>query len=62
VVVAKSLAAYGVVVVVHRALPPLGLLRLAMDVALYLAIVLSTRALRLREMIVTIRDAIRARG
>ncbi len=60
--IAKSLAAYGVVYLAHRALAPLGPVRLVVDGLLYLAIVLATGALRLREMIAIARDSLRNRG
>jgi O-antigen/teichoic acid export membrane protein len=62
VTLSKSLAAYGVVVLVHRGLASLGPLRLVVDGALYLTIVLSTGALRLREMLGVAREAIRNRS
>ncbi len=60
--IGKSLAAYGVVLLAHRVLAPLGPIRLVVDGLLYLALVLATGALRLREMIGIARDAMRSRG
>jgi O-antigen/teichoic acid export membrane protein len=58
--IAKSLAAYLVVSLVHTLLASLGPARLVLDAALYLAIVLATGAVRPREMVQVIRDSRRA--
>lgn len=58
----KSLLAFAVVVLVHRALEPIGAIRLVVDGIVYLVIVLSTGALRLREMFGMARQAVRARS
>jgi O-antigen/teichoic acid export membrane protein len=62
VAIGKSLVAYGVVFLLHRALSGLGHLRLIVDGAAYLVLVLSTGALRLREMFDVARNALRSRG
>jgi O-antigen/teichoic acid export membrane protein len=55
---AKSLAAYGIVVVIHVLLRPLGPARLVIDVAVYLALTIATGALRPGEMVSTARQAL----
>jgi O-antigen/teichoic acid export membrane protein len=58
--IGKSLAAYLLVALVHRLLVSLGPARLIVDAALYAAIVLSTGAVRPREMARVIRESRRA--
>jgi hypothetical protein len=60
--IAKSFLAFGVVIVVHRALAFLGGLRLIVDGIVYLAIVISTGALRVGEMFAIARQAVRDRS
>jgi O-antigen/teichoic acid export membrane protein len=62
IAIAKSLAACAVVWVIHRSLASIGPLRLIVDVAVYLLLVLSTGALRLRDMVSLARDALRRRA
>jgi O-antigen/teichoic acid export membrane protein len=62
VTIAKSFLAFGVVVFVHRALESLGPLRLIVDGVVYLVIVIATGALRLREMLGIVRQAVRNRS
>jgi O-antigen/teichoic acid export membrane protein len=57
--VARCLVAYGVVVVAHVLAAPLGYARLPIDAALYLVLVIAMGALRPRQLIRTIRDAVR---
>lgn len=56
---AKCVAAYVVVVIAHVAMARLGYARLAIDAALYVAIVLATGALRPRELVRNARQALR---
>jgi O-antigen/teichoic acid export membrane protein len=56
--VSKCLAAYVTVVVAHVLMAPLGYARLAIDAALYVAIVLATGALRPRELVRNARQAL----
>jgi O-antigen/teichoic acid export membrane protein len=61
--IAKSLAIYGAIALIHPWLAPLGdLLRLVVDGLLYLALASATGALRLREMYTVGREALRKRG
>lgn len=60
--IAKSLAAFGVVILLHRLLAFLGPVRLVVDAAVYLVIVISTGALRLQEMFAVVRQAIKNRS
>src|SRR5262249_52013169 len=59
---AKSLLAYGVVVLLNRVLAFLGPPRLIVDAAVYVAIVISTGALRVTDMFAIIRQAARNRS
>ena len=59
--VAKSLAACVVVVVVDRLTASLGWARLAVDALVYLSVVVATGALRMREMWRLVAEVIRAR-
>jgi O-antigen/teichoic acid export membrane protein len=58
-VIAKTLAAAAAVAVAHRAMSPLGPFRLALDVALYAVLVLSTGTLDLRTIFQTARTSMR---
>lgn len=62
VTIAKSLLAFGVVTLVHGALEFLGPPRLIVDGAVYLVIVISTRALRPRKMFAIARHAVQHRS
>jgi O-antigen/teichoic acid export membrane protein len=62
IAIAKSLAACAVVWVIHRSLASIGPLRLIVDGAVYLLLVLATGALRLRDMVSLARDALRRRA
>jgi len=62
VMVGKSLAAFGVVVLVHRALESIGALRLVVDGLVYLVLVIATGALRVREMLAIAKQAVRSRS
>ena len=55
IAVAKALGAYVIVVAVHHALAPLGPARLCIDLVLYMAIALSSGALKLRAIVLTVR-------
>ena len=59
VAIGKSLAACAVVTLLDRRLAAWGLLRIAADVSLYAALVLATGAVRLREMIGVLKEALR---
>jgi O-antigen/teichoic acid export membrane protein len=59
--VAKSVGICGVVVGAHVLLASLGPARLAVDAVLYLVLAIAVGALRPREMIATIREAVRRR-
>jgi O-antigen/teichoic acid export membrane protein len=59
---ARSLAAYGVVAVVHVLLARLGYIRLPIDVALYFVLVIASGTLRPKEMLAAIREALRNRA
>jgi O-antigen/teichoic acid export membrane protein len=59
--IGKSLVAYAAVALAHRAMAPIGALRLVADGLLYLAIVLATGALRLKEMYTVAREAVQSR-
>jgi hypothetical protein len=59
--IGKSLLAYAVVALAHGAMAPIGPLRLVADGLLYLAIVLATGALRLKEMYTVAREAVQSR-
>jgi O-antigen/teichoic acid export membrane protein len=56
---AKSLGICGVVVVVHRVIPAPDIVRLLVDAVLYLVLAIAVGALRPKEMIDTVREAIR---
>jgi O-antigen/teichoic acid export membrane protein len=58
--IGKSLAACAVVGGVHHFLASLGPARLAIDLAVYLALVLATGGLRLKEMVGVAREAVRS--
>ena len=62
VAIAKSLAAYAIVYAAHRAMAPIGHLRIIVDGVLYLVLVLATGALRLKEMYAVAREAVKNRG
>ncbi len=53
----KSLAACGAVVAFHALCPTSGVIRLALDAALYAALVVSTRAVRVAELVELVRSA-----
>jgi hypothetical protein len=57
--VVRSLLVYAVVVVVHALLRPLGPARLAVDGALYLALAIGAGAIRPKELLSTVRQALR---
>jgi O-antigen/teichoic acid export membrane protein len=57
--IVKSLAVCAVVIVAHQMLAAIGPLRLAVDGLLYLVLAIAVGALRPREMISTIREAVR---
>ncbi|HEY3816655.1 MAG TPA: oligosaccharide flippase family protein [Polyangiaceae bacterium] len=57
--VARSLMVYGIVVVVHLLLRPIGPARLAVDAVLYVGLAVLVGALRPREMLSTAREALR---
>jgi O-antigen/teichoic acid export membrane protein len=60
--IVKSLAACGIVIALDRlVLAPIGWPRLLVDGAVYLALVLGTGALRLREIVSVMREAVRRR-
>ena len=59
--VLKSAAACALVVVVDRYAVPLGWFRLAVDAAVYLVVVVSTGALRIREIVELVMTAVRAK-
>jgi CBS domain containing-hemolysin-like protein len=60
--VLRSLLVYAVVVVVHVLLRPIGPVRLAIDAALYVALAVIVGALRPREMLSTLREALRRKS
>jgi len=62
VAVGKSLAACAVVVLLDRRLASWGLPRIVADLSLYAALVLATGAVRLREMIAVVQEALRRRS
>lgn len=57
--VARSLLVYGVVVVAHVLLKPMGPARLAVDALLYVLLAVVVGAIRPREMLQTVREALR---
>jgi O-antigen/teichoic acid export membrane protein len=59
--IVKSLLVYGVVVVVHRLLIGFAPWRLAVDGVLYFALAVAVGALRPREMLATVREALGAK-
>ena len=61
-VVLRSLAAYGVVSGAHVLMRPLGPIRLAVDVALYFVIAIAIGALRPKELVATVKDAMSRRN
>ena len=60
--VARSLAVYGVVVGAHILLRPIGPARLAVDGVLYFVLAVVVGALRPREMLSTVREALRRKS
>jgi O-antigen/teichoic acid export membrane protein len=60
--VVRCLLVYAVVVVVHILLRPLGPARLAIDAVLYLVLAILVGALRPRDMLATVRQAMRAKS
>jgi O-antigen/teichoic acid export membrane protein len=60
--VGKSIAACAVVILLDRRLASWGLPRIVADVSLYAALVLATGAVRLREMIAIVQEALRRRS
>lgn len=62
VTVAKSLVAVGVVVIAHRMLEGIGAFRLIVDGLLYVVIVIATGALRVHEMLATVKQAMTNRS
>lgn len=60
--IVKSVAACVVAAGVHRLLATWGPVRLVLDLAAYLVLVLATGALRLREMLLVVREALRRRS
>jgi len=62
VAIGKSLAACAVVALLDRRLAAWGLLRIAADVSLYAALVLATGAVRLREIVGMLKEALRRRS
>jgi O-antigen/teichoic acid export membrane protein len=62
VAIGKSLVAAAIVIVVHRYLVALGPARLIIDGALYTVLVVSTGALRIKEIIGVAKDALRNRS
>jgi O-antigen/teichoic acid export membrane protein len=60
--IAKSLASCAAVLVVDHFARPLGYGRLALDAALYAALVLGTGAVRIREVISVLKEALRRRS
>jgi O-antigen/teichoic acid export membrane protein len=60
--VARSLAVYGVVVGAHILLRPIGPARLAVDGVLYVVLAVVVGALRPREMLSTVREALRRKS
>jgi hypothetical protein len=59
--IAKSLLAFGVVILLDRALQRIGPFRLVADAVVYLAIVIATGALRVRETLGVVRQAVAER-
>ncbi len=60
--VARSLAVYGVVVGAHVLMKPIGPARLAVDGVLYVGLAILVGALRPREMLSTVREALRRKS
>ncbi len=58
----KSLAACGVVVVFHMFVRRLGPVRLVLDAALYVTLVVATRAVRVAELVALVRTTLSRRG
>jgi len=61
-VIARSLAACAVVVIIHRLLPVAGVVRIAIDTSIYFILVVVTGALRPKEMLNVVREALSARN
>jgi hypothetical protein len=57
--VARCLGAYGVVVLVHLLSRSLGYARLPIDAALYLVLVIALGALRPRQLLKAVREAVK---